>query len=70
MISAGNAKYGTVSNIVGLEESGIKAYLPTPELSRRSEYYSSDQFQYDAEDDQNICPQRHSLPLWSRGKSE
>ena len=59
-----------VSNIVGLEKRGIKAYLPIPDLSKRSEYYSSDLFQYDAENDQYICPQKHILPLWSRRKSE
>jgi transposase len=69
-IATGDAKYGTVPNIVGLGERGIKAYLPTPDLSKRSEYYSSDLFQYDAENDQYICPQEHILPLWSRRKSE
>jgi len=69
-IAAGDAKYGTVPNIVGLEERGIKAYLPIPDLSKRSEYYSSDLFQYDAEQDQYICPKQHELPLWSRRKSE
>ena len=69
-IAVGDAKYGTVPNIVGLEKRGIKAYLPTPDLSKRSEYYSSDQFQYDVENDQYICPQNHVLPLWSRRKSE
>jgi transposase len=69
-IAVGDAKYGTVPNIVGLEERGIKAYLPTPDLSKRSEYYSADLFQYDAENDQYRCPQNHVLPLWSRRKSE
>ena len=62
-IAVGDTNYGTVPNIVGLEERGIKAYLPTPDLSKRSEYYSSDQFQYDSEKDQYICPQKHVLPL-------
>jgi len=69
-IAVGDAKYGTVPNIVGLEERGIKAYLTIPDLSNRSEYYSSDFFQYDAEQDQYICPKHHKLPLWSRRKSE
>jgi hypothetical protein len=62
-IAAGDAKYGTVPNIVGLEERGIKAYLPIPDLSKRSEFYSPDLFQYAAERDQYICPQKHKLPL-------
>jgi len=69
-IAVGDAKYGTVPNIVGLEKRGIKAYLPTSDLSKRSEYYSSDLFHYDAENDQYICPQKHVLTLWSRRKSE
>ena len=69
-IAVGDAKYGTVPNMVGLEKRGIKAYLPTADLSKRNEYYSSDMFQYDAENDQYICPQKHFLPLWSRRKSE
>jgi hypothetical protein len=69
-IGTGDAKYGTVPNIVGLENRGIKAYLPTADLSKRNEYYSSDLFQYDAENDQYICPQNHVLSLWSRRKSE
>ena len=69
-IASGDAKYGTIPNIVGLEERGIKAYLPIPDLSKRSEYYSSDLFQYDVENDQYICPQNHILPLRSRRKSE
>jgi hypothetical protein len=60
----------TVPNIVGLEERGFKAYLPTPDLSKRSDYYTSDQFHYDAESDQYIYPQIYILPLWSRLNSE
>jgi len=59
-----------VPNIVELKQLGINAYLPTPNLSKRSEYYSSDLFQYVAENDPYICPQRHILPLWSQRKSE
>ena len=69
-IAVGDAKYGTVPNIAGLEERGVKAYLPTPDLSKLSEYYSADSFQYDAENDQFKYPQNHVLPLWSRRKSE
>ena len=57
-IAVGDTKYGTVPNIVGLEERGIQAYLPTSDFSQRTMYYSAKLFQYDAEKDQNICPQR------------
>lgn len=69
-IAVGDAKYGTEPNIVGLENRGIKAYLPIPDLTQRNDYYSPELFQYDAENDQYICPQKQILPLWSRRKSE
>jgi hypothetical protein len=37
--ATGDAKYGTVPNIAGLEEMGIKAFLPTPDLSKRSGFF-------------------------------
>ncbi len=69
-IATGDAKYGTAVNIAGLEKAGIKAYLPIPDLSQRTPYYPSNHFQYDAEQDQYICPQGRVLPLYSRRKSE
>ena len=54
-IAVGDAKYGTEPNIGGLENRGIKAFLPIPDLTKRNEYYSSDMFQYDAENDQICC---------------
>lgn len=69
-IAVGDAKYGTVQNIVGLEQAGIKAYVPIPDLSNRTGLYSAEEFQYDAERDQYICPQGELLPLMSRRKSE
>lgn len=69
-IAAGDAKYGTVPNIVGLEERGIHAYLPIPDLSKRTDFYASDLFQYDVEQDLYTCPKNNKLPLMSRRKSE
>src|SRR5215216_214323 len=69
-IAAGDTKYGTVPNIVGLEERGIKAYLPTSDFSQRTKYYSAKLFQYDSEKDHYVCPQGQILPLVSRRKSE
>lgn len=43
-IAVGDAKYGTEPNIVGLENRGIQAYLPIPDLTKRNEYYSPDIF--------------------------
>ena len=69
-LAAGDAKYGTVPNIVGLEERGIKAYLPTSDFSKRTKYYPAKFFQYDSEKDHYICPQGQILSLNSRRKSE
>jgi transposase len=69
-IAVGDAKYGTEPNIVGLESREIKAYLPIPDLTKRNDYYSPNSFQYDAENDQYICPQKHELSLFSRRKTE
>lgn len=69
-LAAGEAKYGTVPNIVGLEERGIKAYLPTSDFSKRTKYYPAKFFQYDCEKDQYVCPQGQQLPLHSRRKTE
>ena len=69
-LTVGDAKYGTVQNIVGMEQAGIKAYVPIPDLSNRTGLYSAEEFQYDAEQDQYICPKGEILPLMSRRKSE
>jgi transposase len=68
--AAGDAKYGTVTNIVGLEERGIKAYLPTSDLSKRTKYYPAKLFQYDPENDWYVCPQGKVLLLVTRRRTE
>jgi len=69
-LAVGDARYGTVPNIVGLEERGIKAYLPTSDFSQRTKYYPAKLFQYDSEKDHYICPQGQILPLTSRRNTE
>jgi hypothetical protein len=69
-IAVGDAKYGTAPNIAGLEKAGIKAYLPLADLSKRTQYYPASCFQYDAEQDQYLCPQQQILRLRSRRKGE
>ena len=69
-IAVGDTKYGTVTNIVGIEKRGIKAYLPIPDLSKRTKYYPAKIFQYDPKKDQYICPQRQILPRTSRRNTE
>jgi len=68
--ATGDAKYGTIPNIVGLEQMGIHAYLPTSDLSQRTKFYSAERFHYEAEHDHYLCPQGQPLHLYSRRKSE
>ena len=69
-LAVGDAQDGTVPNIVGLEERGIRAYLPTSDFSQRTKYYPAKLFQYDSEKDHYVCPQGQILPLTSRRKTE
>lgn len=63
-IAVGDAKYGTVANLVGLEQAGIRAYIPIPDFKRSSKFYPPSQFEYDEERDRYICPQGHSVSYW------
>ncbi len=69
-IAVGDTKYGTTQNFVGLEKAGIKAFMTLPDLSKRRNFYPSDDFQYDPEKDRYVCPQGQILPLYSRRASE
>jgi transposase len=69
-LAVGDTKFGTVENIAGLEQDGIKAYLPTPDFSQRTEFYPPARFRYDAERDRYLCPQGQELPLISRRQRE
>ena len=60
-IAVADTKYGTVVNIAGLEQDGIKAFIPRPDHSRRTNLYSAEEFQYDETQDLYVCPQGHEL---------
>ena len=66
----GDAKYGTVPNIVGLEEEGIQAFFPTSDYSQRTGYFPAKDCLYDFENDYYTCPVGHHLKLHSRRKTE
>ncbi len=66
----GDAKYGIIPNIDGLEQMGIRAYLLTSDLSQRTKFYPAEQFHYEAEHDHYLCPQGQTLRLASRRQSE
>ena len=58
----GDTTYGTVHNIVALEDAGIRAFFPLPDFDRRTPYYGTSRFTYDAQRDEYRCPQGQPLP--------
>jgi hypothetical protein len=58
----GDTTYGTVENVVALEDASIRAYVPLPDWgSRRPASFGPDDFAYDAEADAYRCPEGHRL---------
>jgi hypothetical protein len=53
--------YGTIENIVALEDAGIRAYVPLPDIEGRTPYYGPSQFTYDPERDLYRCPAGQEL---------
>jgi transposase len=70
VMAVGDTKYGTIENIVGLEQDGLRAYLPTADLSQRNAFYPMERFHYDPQQDVFTCPQGRELLLYSRSYSE
>ena len=66
----GDAKYGTIENIVAIEDAGIRAYVPLTDFEHRSPLFGRDVFTYDAELDHYRCPQGHLLPLARSKRTE
>jgi transposase len=62
----GDTKYGTLDNIVAIEQAGIRAYLPLPDFDIRTPLYGPSSFRYDAVRDVYVCPQQHELTYWGR----
>src|SRR4051794_18728212 len=52
----GDTKYGTVANIVAIENEGLHAYFPLSEVGQRSGMFGNQDFCYDAEADVYRCP--------------
>jgi transposase len=59
--ATGDTTYGTVENIVALEDAGIRAYVPLPDMNHRRPFYGQDEFTYDAAHDIYSCPAGHVL---------
>lgn len=69
-IAVADTKYGTIANLVGLEQDGIRAYVPRSDFSRRTPFYPPELFHYDSERDLFLCPQGQELPLYKHSYSE
>jgi transposase len=57
----GDTTYGTVENIVALEDAGIRAFFPLPDFNHRTAFFGRDAFAYDAARDVYRCPGRQEL---------
>ncbi len=57
----GDTKYGTIENIVAIEQADIHAYVPLPDCEHQRGYFGPSQFRYDAEHDLYFCPQGQPL---------
>jgi transposase len=58
----GDTTYGTIENIVALEDAGIRAFFPLPDFETRTPYFEKSKFTYNAARDEYCCPQRQPLP--------
>jgi hypothetical protein len=52
----GDKKYGTEENLVAIEDQGIRAYIPIPDMDHRTQFLSAEAFTYEAERDVYMCP--------------
>ena len=68
--ATGDTTYGTTENIIGLEDDGIRAFVPLPDLSQRTAYFPAEAFTYDAPNDRYLCPQGQELRPRIRRQSE
>jgi transposase len=60
--AVGDSKYGTVENIMALEDAGIRAYFPLADTEhRKGPYFPLAAFAYDADQDEYRCPQGQPL---------
>src|SRR5215210_5807202 len=57
----GDTTYGTVENIVAVEDEHIRAYMPLPAFDQRTPSYGASKFTYDPERDEYRCPEGQVL---------
>ena len=52
----GDTTYGTIENIVAVEDAGIRAFFPLPDFDSRTPFFGKGKFVYDAAPDVYHCP--------------
>jgi hypothetical protein len=57
----GDTTYGTVENIVAVEDQNVRAYVPLPDFDQRTPFYGASRFTYDPDRDEYRCPEDHVL---------
>jgi transposase len=62
----GDTKYGTVENIVAIEDERIRAYFPLSEVGQRAELFGEQDFRYAAAGDVYGCPGGKELRFLSQ----
>ncbi len=58
----GDTTYGTVENVVAIEDEGIRAYVPLPDFDHRTAGFGKHEFAFDAEVDVYRCPGWQGAP--------
>jgi IS5 family transposase len=62
-------RYGTIENVVGVEQNGVQAFMPlhseAARASGKKKTLPSNQFRYDAKHNQYICPQGEILYFYA-----
>ena len=61
----GDTKYGTIANIVAIEDQRIRAYVPLSEVGRRPGMFGDQAFVYDTAADAYRCPGAQTLRFLS-----
>ncbi len=64
-----DAKYGTVENIVAIEDEHVRAYFPLSKVGQRAGMFNGEDFHYDAEADVYRCPSGQVLRLLSQSET-
>jgi transposase len=66
----GDAKYGTKEIVATVEKASIRAYVSMVDFEKKSPYFGSSRFVYDAEGDLYRCPRGASLRLYTHSYTE